>query len=435
MTSTLLPDISVGIVLGLAAKASPVGIPLANIIDITPYVWVEQAPITIRYGRTSELDRFEAGQMGLTLRDPDRRFDPANAASPYAPYIRPMTRCWVRARFPKGSGFYQSQFEGYVDTWTPGRRVGSQQPIAVRASDGFSVLSREKFSYTVASPGELAWAAVDGILTAIGWNVGRSLTTQADTPLVARTYTDANVLSSLQEIAQAEGGGLYINRGNQVTLRDRDFRLRNRAIVATFGNPPNTADGWILGTSRLGSTTIPRAAGWVAGSVTELPFVTLSGQMDDQLIWNDIRVTRVGGVEQVASDSVSGDDYGVRTYTESTLVLTDAMALDRAGYLLGRYAEPGYRVNELTIRGDALPAVMWPLILDDLDIGVRIRIIDRVGPGQANAVVSDCRIEGITHTIEKDRWLTTYRLSNEVQYWVLEDPELGILERTARLNW
>jgi hypothetical protein len=434
MTPTFWPDVTVTLYFGGAAKSATTSGAVSS-DDVTAYVWWEVAPISIRMGRTTELDRFECGQLSLTLRDPDRRFDPSNTASPYYPYVRPMMRIIVRARYPKGSGIYRVLFNGYVDTITPQPGKGITRQVQIRASDVFSLLSRESFSLTESASNSVKNVASD-ILTTIGLSSAvYSINSRALTTVAAKTYTTANVLSSLQDLALTEGGALYAAKGTLV-LRDRYYRQRNDTVDAIFGNEPSITASWVLGTSLLGTSTVPRAAGWVSGTYSEQPFIAVTGQIDDRLIRNDIRVTRSGGSEQTASDTTSQTAYGTRTYSEAPLLDSDTDALARAEYLLTKYKDPAYRLNTLTVDGAMNPATLWPLLINTVSIDSRITVVDRVGPGQTGAYVGDCRVEGVAWDISPMRWTTTYRLSpNETSFWIVEDAEFGILESTTRAGW
>jgi hypothetical protein len=187
--------------------------------------------------------------------------------------------------------------------------------------------------------------------------------------------------------------------------------------------------------SALGTTSILRDAGWVSG-YSEQPFIGVSGQIDDRLIRNDIRVTRSGGSEQTASDTTSQTDYGTRTYSEAPLLNSDGDALVRAGYLLTKYKDPLYRINTLTVNGSMNPATLWPLLINTVSIDSRITVVDRPGSGQTGITTYDYRVEGVAWDISPTSWLTTYRLSpNDMVFWILEDPIYGVLDSTTRLGW
>jgi hypothetical protein len=434
----LLPDIAVYIGFNIPVMADEDDAAY-TLTDVTSYVWTEKQPITITRGRQSALDRFEAGQCSLTLRDPDRRFDPSNIGGLYAPYVRPGARLRVSARWPQTSGTWVEVYNGYIDTWEP-EPSGSPYTgaVKVRASDAFAVLNRVKFSGS-GSAGQTTRSAVDAILDSAGWAdtlAKRQLDLGADTALVARTYTNANALTSMQDLALAEGGSMFVDGRGRYTFRSRDWRAEHRDIVATFGNTLDTTSTWILGTSLLGVTTVPRSSSWVSGTPDETPYTKLRGKIDDRQLINDARVTRSGGSEQTATDATSVSDYGTRSYTESSIVQTDALALQRAQYLVSRYGTPIYRVDELTTAFQMAPTdAMKEALYESVDIDAFVIVIDRKGAGTVGTVVSECRVEGVTHTITWERWESTYRLSADSAVWVLDDTAFSILGTTTVLGW
>lgn len=405
--------------------------------DISAYVWLEQAPITITRGRSTELDRCDAGRMTLTLKNTDRRFDPESYYSPYAPYVKPRARIRLQARWPKASGTWRSIYTGYVANWKPVYLDGRQAACQVTALDAFSLFARRQVSLIISiPPGEAPAAAMQNILNVLGWPVAdRAFSTPTGTILPQTTFTNTFVLDALQQIAKADDGLLFIDRDGNVAYHDRNFRPTNQTQNATFGNGAGSTSKWILGTSRLGRDTTLRAPGWTPATTTiELPYKTLDLAEDDAKIRNDVRMTRVGGVEQVASDADSQALYDVMSYAETGLLLqTDAEAADRAAAFLSRYKDPLLRANSLTTNGElaASPSVntnnhWFRMITSELDDLYRI-IVRPPGGGWTEL---KCWVERLTHTISRQEWQLTYGLSTNdpTPYFVLDDDALGLLD-------
>jgi O-glycosyl hydrolase len=78
--------------------------------DVTPYVM----SLAARRGRSTELDRFEAGTCDIVFKNQDRRFDPLYAGSPYYPNVTTGKRMRVRANWFNVDYYL---FDGYVDAW------------------------------------------------------------------------------------------------------------------------------------------------------------------------------------------------------------------------------------------------------------------------------------------------------------------------------
>lgn len=410
--------------------------------DVTSYVWLEQSPITITHGRSTERDKIEAGRCSFVLRDPDRRFDPSYEIGPYYPYVRPRARIRVRARWPRTSGTWYSLFTGYIEEWEPytppGIRTGASR---LRCVDAFSILSRETFTSLGGGGGEGTANAINNILNLTGWPAAdRSINTSSTTTLPARTYDNAATLGALQAIELADNATLYINPAGQVTWHDRHWRLRNRTVLATFGDETNRVNGWILGdpvNSILGRTTIPRPAGWVSGTVNELPYTDVKFRMGDRDIRNSVRMTRSGGTEQAVEDADSQALYDIMDYSESGLLLeTDGEALSRANWFLGRYKEPLMRVDQLVTNGELDPTNLWPHLLQR-DLDDLVRVCRRALFAGGGAITADNRIEFVQHVIAREKWETMYKLSPENlnNYWILGDPIYGVLGLTTRLAY
>jgi hypothetical protein len=125
--------------------------------DITAYV----TQVTYGRGRQHELDRIEAGTAQITLRDPDRRFEPEHAAGAYYPFIVPMRRIRVQATHTAdstlmwgtdmltwggdelmwgGDPVTYGRFYGFVERWPlvwPGS-VGEAQ-VSIEAVDALAI--------------------------------------------------------------------------------------------------------------------------------------------------------------------------------------------------------------------------------------------------------------------------------------------------------
>lgn len=107
--------------------------------DITPFV----RSVEIRRGRDHELGQTQAGELGLRLRNTDRRFDPTNDAGPYWPNIKPMRRVRVRATWQSVT---YDLFTGFVENWgqtwpsRPVKEAGDAE-VTLQATDAFKLLT------------------------------------------------------------------------------------------------------------------------------------------------------------------------------------------------------------------------------------------------------------------------------------------------------
>lgn len=369
--------------------------------DVTTDVRIDGAmggsPISIKRGRQGELGRIEAGGISLMLDNGARKYDPEYASSPYYPNVRPMTRCRLRATW---SSVTYTLFTGYVSAWAPAYPGGQVAVVRVSASDAMNAIARATVSYT--GNEFINWAILT-VLTLIGWPAADWVYDGAQSQVPSGSYLNQNPLQLIQQLVEAENGLFFIQGDGKGRFQDRHWRIRNSTSAATFGN----------------------GAG-------ELPYVDATLSYDEQLIYNDVQVTRAGGALQEAIDTASQASYGPRVLPRPGVLLgTDNEALGLAQWLLLNYSQPTLRVPQIVLNGDLAPTTLCPQILGR-DISDKITV--KVRPPGGGTITKDARIEAIGHTIGLDSWLTTWQLSmaGDDQYWKLDDSALSVLGTTTR---
>lgn len=383
-------------------------------VDISAYVRLPPnpggGPISIRRGRQNEINRIEAGTLTLTLDNRDRRFDPTNAASPYYPGIVPMKRIRVSAVW---SGVTYRLFTGFIEDWPPMWGEGFDSTVTIHAVDGFKYFAGVELTLTRSGP-ETSGNQIKGagaILDSLLWPGADQNVQAGDSTLQTLVMTGENVLSRMQLIEASENGLLFIAGDGKLTFQNRHWRLFNATSTVTQG---------VFGD----------AAGVVASGA--LPYDTLAPLFNDSLIFNDIHVTRAGGVEQIATDALSQLLYFQRTKTLTNLqVTTDNETYDAASWLLALYKDPLLRFERMTVIGET-NALIWPQALGR-EISDRITAL-RTPPGGGAAINLDCYIESVEHQIDLNAWRTTWQLSpaDTQSYWILETAGYSELDDTTR---
>lgn len=468
----------------IAFAAAPFD-PIAGLAwtDISAYVWLENNPggsaIGITRGRQFELDKIQAGTLTLIFDNRDRRFDPDNTSSPYAPGVIPTKRINVRATF---NSITYDLYTGYVESWIPlDVEIGNVALNVVRLT---AVDLLKTFNFTTVAQLELfpnsAAQSINDILNTAGWPAADRVTgsTPTSTQIPAQTWGPAPMLASIQTIATADGGSFFAEDDGKTAYHDRYWAVRNSANQAVFGDrsvlPSTTLAGahnasvttisvtsnagfpnagtvlidseWIpytsLGTNQLLGAT-RGAYGSTAASHSnlatvapgELPYQDVQFSFDDTRLINHAEVTRAGGTAQVADDASSQATYGLRgTQITGLQITTDAEALSRAQYLTILYASPYLRVQSLILNGDLAPTTLWPQILartfDD-----KITVLRRP-PGGGSLAPKVARIQAMNQSIGHNAWLTTWQLApvgNDV-WFILDSTTSGILD-TNRLGY
>lgn len=389
---------------------------------------------SVRRGRQHELDKFQAGTGTIWLDNRDRHLDPTYAAGPHFGKLLPMRR--LRIRTTLGRGF--PIFSGYVEAWPQQWPAKNDAIVPVRVVDGFKILAMRKLNTSYSQ--ERTDERINNVLDDASWTLGNSwvldssvnsllgtttilgpngdrLIGEGASTVQASALSDTLALAHIQEVEESENGRFFIDaEGNAVFVGRREVTgLKFIQVFSVWGDS--------------------EAAG-------ENIYTDLELAYDESRIWNEVRVTRVGGAVQVATDATSQARYFPRTLTRAPLILTDSEANDAANWLLGRYREPGVRVVSMTVhpeRGDpaGTPNIMWERTLR-LELGDRITV-KRRPPGGGDPIEQDSFVEGIEHDARGHprNWSVTFRLSpaDNTIYWVLDSSVASQLGETTKLAY
>jgi hypothetical protein len=174
---------------------------------------------------------------------------------------------------------------------------------------------------------------------------------------------------------------------------------------------------------------VPHASQSVRGTT----FLYASVTPSTSPVVNDYLITRAGGSQQEALDTVSIGLYRQRSKTLDTLHTSDLEVIDFGRYKVIATREPHRRYDEMTLTpGD--DAAMWQQILT-LGIGDRITVLASP-PGGGAPDDRDMFIEAVAVDIGPGvNAQVVYRLSpgNQVKGWVLGDAINSILGTTTNI--
>jgi len=359
--------------------------------DITGYV---RGGSTDR-GTSNELQRVEAGQASLLLDARDGAFVPTNTLSPFYPNIFPMRRVrilavWASVEYPV--------FSGYAESWPVTFPEIVDQVVQLRLVDGFTVLARSAVSGSFSA--QTTGQRVTAILDAIEWPLDQRDVDVGASSVPAVTLDNVSALSHLQAIEHAEGGRLFMSRDGKVTFRDR-----YPTVVTDFSTRT-----------------------W-SGTTMTYRDITLS--FDDSTLFNEIRLTRTGGTEQVVEDLNSIQKYFRRSLVEADVQLaTDAEVLGLAEDLLARYSEVGLRIEGLV--DNAMKHGFWDRVLSR---EIQDQVLWEKQPAGSDLISQNSLIEGIHHEFDPESWTVSFRgsPSNLTQVGILDDTTYGLLDSTMIL--
>ncbi len=399
------PSTKVEIGFDLSALGGPFFIlddPVQGVLDNTTYtlggtlfydVSSDVLSVSVNRGKSRQLDKFTAGNAAVTFINQDRAFDPLNAASPYFGQIIP--RRTVRITTSGSAVFY-----GSIDDWNLTYDVSGYSTAGAVISDGFTYLAQQVLTAHTATS-QLTGARIGAVLdrSEINWPASlRDLDTGGMT-LQADVVSDGtNALDYLQLVNFSEPGALFMGADGSIVFRDRTDAPVSTGLVAF------TDDG------------------------TGVPFVDVQVVYGSELLYNFIQIERANGGTATASDSDSQNSYGVIALVQSGLIMnTDSNAQDLADYLLGKFSEPEYRFESLTVALEDLSSANQTAVLG-LEIGDIAQI--KFTPNQTGTQIDKyATIIRIDHEIVPMSHRITYGFETlDYASLVLDDTVFGLLD-------
>ena len=309
-----------------------IGDPVKGLIDGTTYliagdvavdVTGDGYDISIRRGRSFELEDNAAGICTVLLRNHDRDYDGLNTASPYFGNISGGLRVTVEI-------YDQIIFDGMIEEWDNGYDVSGDAWASFMAADALGYLGRQRFDAWTTTASQTAGPRIEASLSRseVNWPAGqRSLGTGVSVLQSENVTWDSNVLNYIQLVARSDLGNVFADRHNVVTFRDR-HSLIDPTVLVEF-----RADG------------------------TETPFHGVALMDGSKVMVNRVGVDREGGILQTVDDDASIMQHGIRPLNLTGLLMdSDTQSLDMAEFLAGGYSDPPSRVSTITVNMSGLTA-------------------------------------------------------------------------------
>ncbi|MCT9932455.1 LamG domain-containing protein [Planotetraspora sp. A-T 1434] len=247
--------------------------------------------------------------------------------------------------------------------------------------------------------GELSGARAGRIATWSG--VTRTAFDVGSSQMDRHPSTEQSPLAAFKMVAKSEGGIFFISGDDTATMHGRSRRQLPSTPTFTL-----TAD-------QCGDD--------------------LNFTMDDQLLINDLQVSRSGKTvtRAINQASISANE-GSYTASIDTLLYTDSEAIDRANYTLSTYGTPQPRAGQIRVDAHFIGTV-WPQMLAS-EIGQRLQVTSL--PSEAPASSLDLWCEGVAESITDQTWSFTFDTSpvRNTSLFILDDPVYGTLDANY-LGW
>jgi hypothetical protein len=375
----------------------------ADLVDISDQV----LKCSTRRGRNRILSNFEAGTATVTLNDPDSHFSPQNPTGPYFGKLIPLRKIRIYAETEFNLEIVQvNMFAGYITSYDTGFYEGTNETstVVLQCVDGFRLLNNVNTGIEPipgATVGQLSGARVDTLLNFAGFPDSMRTTDAGNSTMQVDPGAQRNILQAIQTVEQSEFGAFFMQRSGKTLFLDRD-EVAKRADAA----PRIYTDLETPGT---------------------FSYDSIDFAFDDQLILNDITVTRLGGIPQNVFDQPSIDKFFTKSGLRSNiLVQTDAESLDQAQTLLVARKNADLRIDSITLNMNATTDELNTLVNLTSDI-YNLIVAEKQMPG-GSSIVKELFIQGVQHDVTPATWnvklLTAEPL---IQAFILDSTNQGIL--------
>ena len=378
----------------------------SDIVDITGQVM----KCSTRRGRNRILSNFEAGTATVVLNDPNSDFNPQNTSSPYYGKLLPLRKIRIYADVTlDGIPYRYYIFSGYINSYDTGFYQGTNDTstVTLQCVDGFRLLANVSTDIPPVpgcTAGQLSGTRVNALLDYADWPSSLRNIDTGDSTMQADPGGNRSILQALQTIEQSEFGAFYIQPDGIARFLDRtDVSELADIVVRTYSD---------------------------AGTPGTLPYTNIDISYDDQLILNDVTVTRLGGVPQIVIDQDSVDTYFYKSgQRENILVETDSEALDQAQTLVASRKNATLRVDSMTVNlNNDDPAQNVAALGADI---YQLVNIEKSMPG-GSTIVSELFIQGIQHDVTPNVWnVKLFTAEPIIQAFILDSETQGVLDTNA----
>ena len=359
--------------------------------------------ISIRHGRDRQFEEYLPGTATVQFLDFTGDWNPANTSSPYYGKIRPMNQLRIYTQYAPGCVVNCPTywlFSGYIYSWDYEWADASADYaiVTAQAIDAFRLLELANITtVTGAANKDLPGERLNQILDTISWPTTNRNIDTGDTELENDPGDERSALSALQTIENSDLGALFVDQEGRIVYYDR-----------------NTMATKAVGTAYEFDDT-----------GTNIQYQAIDINFDDTELANSVTFTRVSGQPQTAADQNSIDEYFLRSYSRSDLMMeTNALALARAQTLLNARKQVRVRVDQIVLDLSSESDRVEPGL--SLEIGDPIIVTKTMA--DTSSITLRLTVQGHTHDITPDRWITTFSTAYPLSTkFILGSAEFGVL--------
>lgn len=290
--------------------------------DVTSYV----RSVSLNRGKSTDLDRFTAGQLSVVFDNRSRAFDPDFTSSPLYGAIVPRRKIRFWAGYDANS--LHSQFYGFIDDWNFAYDVNGDSTASASCSDAFTVLANQ--TVTLTSPtAELSDDRISRVLTnsQVAWPLADYFSEGAAFTMNSVSYS-GGALDYIQQVADSENGMVYVSRSGVLTF------LGWNEWAGSLSFPPE----FFFGDD---------------GSFNRVPFTSIETTYGTEQLYNYVTVTGSAGTV-TSQDVTSQNEYRIASTSIDVLTNGTAQMQVLADYTISKYKDPIFRVASLGVSAEGI---------------------------------------------------------------------------------
>ena len=343
-----------------------------------------------------------AATCTVMLKNDDARFDPGNTSSPYG-LNKVIVGVPIRISATYSAATYRL-FYGFATGWDVDYPDTGLRAITVlSAVDGIQLLNQEGIGANT-YPVESTSARLIAVLDDVGWPAGlRNLDDGVTDVEAFNDDTSVTAFRHINDVVNIEAGRVFIAGDGDFMFHDRVHHAGGVSGLYTFGP-------------------------------SDLPYTDVTVAYNDEFLYNTVEVTSADGTVARAEHVTSVQDYGPRVLSYTGIAATGNEALNVAEWQAQRFGSQRVRVESFEVKPQSDPTNLWPAVLGlDLRDPVTVKTDP---PGSGTNLSELVAVEGISHTITHDLWVTVYdcfalAFIETNDFWILGTSELGSDTRLA----